>query len=123
MVKSADKLFFWVVVLYLPFSMFWIFWLYSISIVFSPESWQYLVFYGEHGNIALLWLFAVLLPALSFLVLKASGKKLASRLTGAMGFYCLLGSLLSAYTFLVVPGLVFIGISVMISRWLKKARS
>lgn len=123
MPKSTDKLYFWLVVLYLPFSMFWIFWLYWVSIIFSAESWQQQLFYGDDGNIALLWLFVVLLPAWLFLILKASGRVLISRLTGAIGFYCLLGSLLSSHTFLVIPGLVFIGISVVISRQLKKMRS
>lgn len=120
MVKLTDKLFFLVIVVYLPFSMFWIFWLYSVSIVFSSESWQYQLFYGVDGNVALAWLFVMLLPALLFLILKASGRKFVSRLSGATGFYCLLGSLISTHGFLAIPGLVFIVISVAISRQLKK---
>ncbi len=120
MTKLADKVFFLVVVIYLPLSIFWVFWLYLVSIIFSPETWQYQLFYGRQGSIALVWLFAMLLPALLFLLLKASGKKFVSRLTGAIGFYCLLGSLISAHHFLFVPGLVFIFISVLISRQLKK---
>jgi len=122
MAKATDKLLFWTVVLYLPFSIFWIFWLYSVSIIFLPDAWPYRLFYGEHGNIALLWLFAVLLPALLFLVSKARGAKLLSLVTGATGFYCLLGSLLSSHVFLVTPGLVSIAISMMISRHLKKQK-
>ncbi len=120
MTKPTDKVFFLVVATYLPFSIFWIFWLYLVSIFFPSESWQYQVFYGQRGSIALFWLFAMLLPALLFLFLKARGKKLASRLTGAIGFYCLLGSLISAHHLLFVPGLFFIFISVLISRQLKK---
>ena len=121
MTKLADKVFFLVVVIYLPLSIFWVFWLYLVSIIFSPETWQYQLFYGRQGSIALVWLFAMLLPALLFLLLKASGKKFVSRLTGAIGFYCLLGSLISAHHLLFVPGLVFIFISVLISRQLKKS--
>lgn len=120
MIKLTDKLFFLIVVTYLPFSIFWVFWLYLVSIIFSPESWQYQLFYGQDGNIALAWLFAMLLPALLFLILKASGRKFASRLSGAVGFYCLLGSLISAYHILALPGLIFIFVSVLINRQLKK---
>ncbi len=121
MIKSTDKLYFWLVVIYIPSSIFWVFWLYSVSIIFSPDSWQYQLFYGAQGNIALLWLFVVLLPALLFLILKASGKKFATRLTGAIGFYCLLASLISVHSILAWPGLVFIVISVVISKQLKKS--
>jgi len=120
MVKLTDKLFFWLVVIYLPFSIFWVFWLYSVSIIFPPEAWSYQFFYGAHGNIALAWLFAVLLPALLFLLLNVNGKKFASRLTGAIGFYCLLASLISTHSILALPGLVFIVISVVIKRQFKK---
>ncbi len=120
MIKLTDKLFFLIVVTYLPFSIFWVFWLYLISIIFSTENWQYQLFYGQDGNIALAWLLAMLLPALSFLILKASGRKFASRLSGAIGFYCLLGSLISAHHILALPGLVFIFVSVLINRQLKK---
>lgn len=120
MVKSTDKLFFWLVVIYLPLSIFWIFFLYLVAIVFPAESWQFQLFYGEAGNAALVWLLVVLLPAILFLVLKARGKKLVSRLSGVIGFYCLLASLLSVYNILVVPGLVFIVISVVVRRQLKK---
>jgi len=120
MIKLTDKVFFWIVVIYLPFSIFWVFWLYLVSIIFSTENWQYQLFYGQDGNIALAWLFAMLLPALLFLILKASGRKFISRLSGAVGFYCLLGSLISAHHILVLPGLAFIFISVMINRRLKK---
>ncbi len=122
MARSTDKLFFMVVVFYLPFSIFFTFWLYWVSIIFSAESWQYQFFYGKDGSIALAWLFAALLPSLLFLVLKASGKKFASRLTGAIGFYCLLGSLISAHGFLAMPGLVFIVISILISHQIQKER-
>lgn len=120
MAKLTDKVFFLVVVSYLPFSIFWVFWLYLVSIIFAAESWQYQLFYGVDGNIALLWLLLMLLPALLFLILKAQGKKFATRLTGAIGFYCLLGSLISAHHILVLPGIVFIIVSVLISRQLKK---
>jgi len=120
MIKLTDKLFFLIIVLYLPFSVFWIIWLYLVSIIFQPGLWQYQLFYGQDGNIALLWLFAMLLPALLFLLSKASGKKFATRLSGAIGFYCLLASLISAHDLLFLPGLFFIFISVLISRQLKK---
>lgn len=120
MIRLTDKLFFLIIVLYLPFSVFWIIWLYLVSIIFTPESWQHQLFYGQDGNIALLWLLAMLLPALLFLVSKVRGRKFATRLSGAIGFYCLLGSLISAHDLLFVPGLFFIFISVLISRRLKK---
>ncbi len=120
MIKASDKFFFLVVATYLPFSFFLIFWLYSVSIIFLAESWQYRLFYGADGRVALLWLLAVLLPAFLFLILNARKMKLMARLTGAIGFYCLLGSLISSYHVLVMPGLVFIVISVSISRWLKR---
>jgi len=82
--------------------MFWISWLYSVSIVFSSESWPYQLFYGVDGNVVFVWLFVMLLPALLFLILKASGRKFVSRLTGAAGFYCLLGNLISAHGFLFI---------------------
>lgn len=120
MAKVTDKLFFMIIVLYLPFSIFWVFWLYLVSIIFLPESWQYQLFYGQDGNAALVWLLAMLLPALLFLILKARGKKFASRLTGATGFYCLLASLISTHHILALPGVIFIVVSVVISRQLKK---
>lgn len=121
--KLSDKIVFRVVVIYLPFSIFLIFWLYLVALVFDVDAWQYQLFYGKDGNVALLWLLLVLLPALLFLILKARGKEFFSRFSGAAGFYCLIGSLISSHSFLALPGFVFLFISIVISRWLKKHRA
>ena len=114
--KLSDKFIFRGVIFYLPFSILLIFWLYLVSIVYAADAWQYQVFYGKDGNIALLLLFVVLLPALLFLMLKARGEVFLSRFFGAAGFYCLLGSLISSYSFLALPGLVLLFISMVINR-------
>lgn len=99
--KSADKLFFLLVIFYLPFSIFFIFWLYLASIIFLPDTLYYGVFYGRAGNNALFWLFIVLLPAFLFLIIKVNEKTFISRLLGESGFYCLLGGLISKHNYLV----------------------
>ena len=118
--RTTEKLIFLLVTLYLPFSIFFIFWLYIASIIYTPGTEYYSLFYGRDGNTALLWLFAVLLPAVLFLVLRARGRKAMARLSGAAGFYCLLGSLISAHGVLALPGVVFLLTSVVINRRLKK---
>ncbi|HHJ15349.1 MAG TPA: hypothetical protein ENJ80_01485 [Gammaproteobacteria bacterium] len=118
--RTTEKWVFLLVTLYLPSSIFFIFWLYIASIIYTPGTGSYSLFYGEDGNIALLWLFAVLLPAVLFLVLRAKGRRALARLSGATGFYCLLGSLISAHGFLALPGFVLLLISVVINRRLKK---
>ncbi len=117
--KSIDKWLFFLVATYLPSSIFFIFWLYASAIIYPPGTEYYNLFYGRDGNIALLWLFAVLLPAILFLVLKARGRKSFARLLGAAGFYCLLGSLISAHGYLALPGLVFLLASIAINRRIK----
>lgn len=121
--KLINKFIFFAAIIYLPFSIFFIFWLYLVTLIYTPDAFQYQVFYGQDGNNALLWLFAVLLPALLFLLSRARGKVLLRRSFGAAGFYCLLGSLISSYWFLVLPGFVFLFISIVISRQLKKHRA
>jgi len=118
--KITDKLIFRGIIFYLPFSIFLIFWLYLVSLVYVEGDWQYQLFYGKDGSVALIWLFVVLLPALMFLILRARGKVFLSRLFGAVGFYCLLGSLISSFSFLTLPGFVSLFISIVISRRLKR---
>ncbi|MFQ5644559.1 MAG: hypothetical protein ACE5FQ_12810 [Thiogranum sp.] len=117
--KSIDKWLFLLVATYLPASILFIFWLYTSSIIYPPGTEYYNLFYGRDGNTALLWLFAVLLPAVSFLVAKARGRKSFARLLGAAGFYCLLGSLISAHGHLAFPGFALLLASVVINRRLK----
>jgi hypothetical protein len=119
----TDRLFFLLVIVYLPFSMLFIFWLYLASIIFSPDSWQYQLFYGRHGNIALVWLLTVLLPAFLFLILKLNRKKFVVSILGASGFYCLLASLVSMHGYLALPGFVLIIMSAVINRRLKKEQN
>ncbi len=121
-IKFTDKIIFRSVVIYLPFTIFLIFWLYMVSIAYEVDAWQYQLFYGKNGNIALLWMFVTLLPALLFLISKARGKIFLSRFTGFAGFYCLLGSLVSSYSSLSLPGFIFLFISIVINRWLKKQK-
>ncbi len=118
--KTTDKWQFLLVATYLPASIFFIFWLYIASLIYPPGTGYYDLFYGSDGNIALLWLFAVLLPAIVFLVSKTRGKKSFTRLSGAAGFYCLLGSLISAHGYLALPGFVFLLASVVVNRRLKR---
>ncbi|VAW68848.1 hypothetical protein MNBD_GAMMA09-1075 [hydrothermal vent metagenome] len=106
--KVTDKLIFRVVIIYLPFSILFTFWLYLVSIAYQADAWQYQVFYGKNGNLALLWLFSVMLPALIFLMSNTRGRVFLSRLFGAAGFFCLLASLISSYVYLAVPGVVLI---------------
>lgn len=121
--KTVDKWLFWSVAIYLPSSIIFIFWLYISSIIFTPGTGYYSLFYGKGGNIALLWLLAVLLPAILSLVLRAKGWKSFTRLLGAAGFYCLLGSLISTYGYLALPGIIFLLASTVINRRLKKQQS
>ncbi len=116
----TDKVIFRGVIIYLPFSIFLIFWLYLVSLAYEVDTWQYQLFYGKDGNIALLWLFIVLLPALLFLILKSRGLAFFSRLFGAAGFYCLIGSLISSYTYLALSGVILLFVSIIINRRLKK---
>ena len=121
--KLSDKIIFRGVIIYLPFSIFLMFWLYLVSLVYTADVWQYQLFYGKDGNIALLWLFVSLIPALLFLVLKARGKVFLTRFFGAAGFYCLLGSLISSHAALALPGFVLLVISVVINRRLRKHKA
>lgn len=104
---------------YLPLSILLIFWLYAVSIIYTAESWQYRLFYGQDDNRALFWLLLTLLPAFLFLVFRTRQKVMSARLAGAAGFYCLLGSLVSAHAVLALPGVVFIVASMIISRFVK----
>ena len=113
------KLTFWGVVLYLPFSILFIFWLPLVRIIYSEGTWQYEKFYGAAGSVALLWLLIVLLPAYLFLLKKARGKQFISRLFGGIGFYCLLAGLISEQGFLVYPGFVFLIMSIILSKYIK----
>lgn len=114
--KPSDKLSFLAVLFYIPFSIFFICWLYLVQFIYVPDTWQYDTFYGENGAMALIWLFIDLLPAVLFLVFKSRGKKFISRLSGAIGFFCLLGGLISALHYLAYPGFVFLVISVVARR-------
>ncbi len=115
--KLTDKMIFRGVIIYLPFSILLMFWLYLVSIAFEPEAWQYQVFYGKGGVLALIWLFMVMLPALLFLLIKTRGHVFISRASGAAGFYCLLGSLVSSYVYLAVPGVILLIISKVVSKF------
>ena len=120
-IQLTDKFIFRGIIIYLPFSIFFLFWIYLVAIVYESDVWQYQLFYGKDGNIALLWLFVVLLPALLFLISKARGKVLLlSRFFGAAGFYCLLGSLISSHSNLALAGFILLFISIVINRRLKK---
>ena len=114
---KSDKLIFRGILVYLPVSIFLVFWLYLVSIAYDINAWQYRLFYGENGSIALLWLLLALLPALLFLFLKARGMLLLSRISGGAGFYCLLGSLISNYSGLAVVGIILLVFSTFIRRW------
>jgi len=115
----SDKIIFRGVIVYLPFSIFFIFWLYLVSLMYGIDEWQYQLFFGKDGNIALIWLFLVLLPALLFLVLKLKQKTSYGRFLGAAGFYCLLGSLISKHVLLAFPGLILIFASILVNRRFK----
>lgn len=117
--NNIYKLTFWGVVLYLPFSILFIFWLPLVRIIYSEGTWQYEKFYGSAGSVALLWLLIVLLPAYLFLLIKARGKQFISRLFGGIGFYCLLAGLISEQGFLVYPGFVFLIMSIILSKYIK----
>jgi len=116
LIRLTDKYIFRGIVFYLPFSIFLIFWLYFISLVYEDNTWQYQLFYGKGGSIALVWLLMVLLPALIFLLSNTSGKVFLSRFSGAAGFYLLLASLISSFNFLAVPGFVLIFIGKLMNR-------
>ena len=118
-IKPTEKLIFLSVVIYLPVSIFFVFWLYLVQLVYAPETWQYRTFFGANGTYALLWLLADLLPAFLFLTVKSRGKKLISRSSGAIGFYCFLGSILSTYNYLAIPGFIFLITSVITRRMSK----
>ena len=118
--QLTDKLIFRGLIIYIPLNIFFIFWLFLVAIIYESDEWQYQSFYGNDGNIALLWLFVLLLPAVLFILLKASGLVFLTRFFGAIGFYCLLGSLISRYSYLFLPGFVFLFISIVINRKIKK---
>ncbi|MDH5573777.1 MAG: hypothetical protein OEY89_18575, partial [Gammaproteobacteria bacterium] len=90
-------------------------------LIYTPQTWQYDIFYGHNGTVALIWLFVDLLPAYLFLLLKSQSIKFISRLFGMLGFYCLLGSLISTVNYLSYPGFVFLILS-FIARRLTKAK-
>lgn len=116
----TDKLIFRGLIIYIPLNIFFIFWLFLVAIIYESDEWQYQLFYGNDGNIALLWLFVSLLPAVLFILVKARGMVFLSRFFGATGFYCLLGSLISSHSYLFLPGFVFLFVSIVINRKLKK---
>jgi len=116
----SDKIIFRSVIFYVPFSIFFIFWLYLVSLLYGADEWQYQLFFGKDGNIALIWLFVMLLPALLFLVLKLKQKTSYGRFLGAAGFYCLLGSLISKHVVLAFPGVILLFASILINRKFKK---
>ena len=70
---------------------------------------------------ALIWLLVNFLPAMLFLLLKSRGRKFIARFFGGIGFYCILGGLISAHSYLAYPGFVFIIMSV-ITRRMSKTR-
>jgi len=87
----------WAAVIYLPLTVVSIFWLAWVPLASTAGSWAYDIFHGPSGSLALLWLLLTLLPAITVLSLRSHGLRLASRLSGALGFYTLLGALLSDF--------------------------
>jgi len=118
--ENSYKVIFWSVILYLSFSILFIFWLPLANIIYSEGTWQYERFYGQGGSLALMWLLIALLPAYIFLLVKSRGKQLISRLLGSMGFYCLLAGLISEQGYLAYPGFVFLFMSIIFNRYIKR---
>ena len=116
----SDKWIFFTVLFYLPLSIFFVFWLYLVQIIYASDAWQYDMFYGESGTTALIWLFVDLLPACLFLLFKSRGMKFISRLFGMIGFYCLLGGIISTVNYLAYPGFAFLIMSIITRRMSKK---
>ncbi len=118
--NNVSRLTFLAIILYLPLSISLIFWLVMVQYIYTDGSWQYDKFYGDGGQIALVWLLIALLPAFFLLIRNSRSYQFYSRVTGVLGFYCLLAGLIIDQNYFVFMGFVFLILSTVLRRCVKK---